>query len=140
MTSKTKKEIELENLKEAIYEGADGTMFTEEEWLAPVLMGSPSRQEIEEWKRKHESVYFLPFESEIYIFRKLKRPEYKSILRDSELTALDREEKFTETCVLFPRDYTIEDAKNGNAGVPSLLTEIIMEKSGFHAKTGAIKL
>lgn len=145
-----KKDVEnkAEELKEAIestespavFKGTDGELYTEEEWHSPVLMGGPSRETIEGWKEKHKDIYFLPYESEIYIIRTLLRPEYKEILRNNELNALDREEKFTEKCVLFPYNYTIESAKEGKAGVPSLITDIVMEKSGFQSKSGAIKL
>ena len=123
------------------FKGFEGEMYTEEEWDAPAIIGGPSRKEIEGWKTKFKgNVYFLSFETGIHIFRPLTRSEYREIIRASKLTALDREEEISVKCVLFPYDFSIEDMGKRNAGEPSLLSESIMEKSGFVAKMGAIKL
>ncbi len=123
-----------------LYKGADGTLYTEAEWTAPVVQNGPSRQEVEEWKEKHGEVYFTPMGSTVYFWRTLTRPEYRETIRDQSLTALDREEIWTEKCVLFPRNFTMEKIKNGRAGDPSLLSEMIMDKSGFVAQSAPIKI
>lgn len=134
-------EDEISNEKPTeIYTGVDGTRYTAQEWFSPAIVGGPTRQEVEEWKKRYENVYFIPFDSEVYIFRCLARPEYREIIRDPKLTALDREERIAEKCVLYPRDFSAEKMEKTNAGIPSLISEVIMEKSGFVAKTGAIKL
>lgn len=116
-------------------------LWTEEEWNSPVIQGGPTRQEIEEWKDKYGSVYFTPFEGETFIWRTLSRSEYREIIRDTELTMLDREEKITDKCILFPRNFSCDTyTKNGKAGVPSLLSEMVMDKSGFVAQSAPIKL
>jgi hypothetical protein len=123
------------------FTGYDGVQYTEEEWLAPVVRNGPSRMEVEEWKERHSGhVYFTPFESEVFVWRTLQRPEYREIIRDTTLNALDREEMFTEKCVLFPRNFSIEQIKKSRAGIASLLSEMIMDKSGFVAQSAPIKL
>jgi hypothetical protein len=114
--------------------------WTKEEWVSPIVQDGPTRQEVEEWKDKHGNVYFTPFEGEIYIWRTLSRPEYREIIRNQEITMMDREEIITEKCVLFPRNFTVESFATGRAGVPSLLSEMIMDKSGFVAQSAPIKL
>lgn len=126
--------------EEEMYEGVDGVLYPASEWFSPIITNGPTREEVEDWKRKYKRIYYLPFDEGIYIFRALKRPEYKEIIRNVDLSALDREEMFAERCVLFPRDFTIEKANEGDAGVVSVLSDAIMEKSGFMAKTGIIKL
>lgn len=126
--------------EEVMYEGADGIPYPASEWFAPITANGPTREEVEDWKRKYKRIYYLPFDDGVYIFRALKRPEYKEIIRNVDLSALDREEMFAERCVVFPRDFTIEKANEGDAGVVSVLSDAIMEKSGFMAKTGIIKL
>lgn len=128
------------NTTEKTYTGEDGQLYSETEWLSPAIVGGPTRQEIEEWKMRHKDVYFIPLDDGIYVFRALKRPEYREIIRNPNLGALDREEAISEKCVLYPRDYSASDLEKRNAGVPSIVSEIIMEKSGFVSKTGAIKL
>jgi len=114
--------------------------FTESEWNAPIFDGGPTRREIEEWKQKYGAVYFTPFEEEIFVWRTLGRDEYKVMIDDRSLTTMDREELMCEKVVLFPRNYTRAVMKSGKAGIPSLLAEMIMDKSGFVASSAPIKL
>lgn len=133
-------EEHIENRQQSVFTGVDGTEYSEEEWNAPVIKNGPTRMEVEEWKERYGGIYFTPFEGEPFVWRTLSRPEYREIIRDQTLTALDREEMFTEKCVLFPRNFTIEKMLKSRAGIPSLLSEMIMEKSGFVAQSAPIKL
>jgi len=126
--------------KEIVYYGVDGTEYNEEEWNSPVIKFGPTRKEVEGWKERHGDVYFTPFESQVFVWRTLKRPEYREVIRDNTLTALDREEVFTERCVLFPYDFSIEKILKSRAGIASLLSEMVMDKSGFVAQSGPVKL
>ncbi|PFV35843.1 hypothetical protein [Bacillus thuringiensis] len=133
-------EEHIENKPQPVFTGVDGTEYSEEEWNAPVVKNGPTRMEVEEWKERYGGIYFTPFEGEPFVWRTLSRPEYREIIRDQTLTALDREEMFTEKCVLFPRNFTIEKMLKSRAGIPSLLSEMIMDKSGFVAQSAPIKL
>lgn len=140
-TQPKNKEVQEKVQEETVwFTGADGVQYTEEEWHSPVVHNGPSRMEVEEWKERHGNVYFTPYDSEVYIWRVLRRPEYREIIRDTTLNALDREELFTEKCVLYPRNFNLETIKKSRAGVASLLSEMIMEKSGFVAQSAPIKL
>lgn len=133
--------VEANDIEEEEYiVSPSGERFSVEEWTSPIVAGGPTRQEVEEWKDKHGHVYFTPFEAEIYIWRTLDRPEYREIIRNQEITMLDREEIITEKCVLYPRNFTAKTMIKGRAGVPSLLSEMIMDKSGFVAQSAPIKL
>ncbi|GIN55163.1 MULTISPECIES: hypothetical protein [Bacillus subtilis group] len=124
-----------------VYKGYDGTEYSEEEWLSTPIKNGPTRKEIEGWKNKYSGyIYFVPFEGDVFIFRALQRPEYREIVSNTTLTALDREEAFTEKCVIYPYDFSLEKIKKSRAGIASLLAEMIMEKSGFVAQTAPIKL
>lgn len=105
-----------------------------------IFENGPTKREVSEWKERYRSVYFTPFEDEIYVWRVLERSEYREIINRKEMTQLDREEIFVEKCMLFPRNYTKEKMIHGKAGVPSLLAEMIMDKSGFVAQSAPIKL
>jgi hypothetical protein len=129
-----------ENEPEMI-QSPSGEMYTKEEWEAPVFADGPTRKEVEAWKEKYGQVYFTPFDDLIVIWRTLSRPEYREIIRNQELTMLDREEIIADKCVLFPYDFSCKKyTENGRAGIPSLLSEMIMDKSGFVAKSAPIKL
>jgi hypothetical protein len=142
--SKKKSEVEEVSQEETedpyVHTGSDGTRYTEWEWNSPVVRNGPTRKEVEGWKERHGETFFVPFGSEVYIFRTLKRPEYREIIRDTALTALDREELFTEKVVLYPYDFSLEKIKKAKAGVASLLSEMVMDKSGFVAQSAPIKL
>ncbi|WAT23565.1 hypothetical protein O0R52_22555 (plasmid) [Bacillus halotolerans] len=124
-----------------VYKGYDGTEYSEVEWLSPAINNGPTRKEIEGWKEKYSGlIYFVPFDGDVFIFRPLERPEYREIVSNTTLSALDREEVFTEKCVIYPNDFSLEKIKKSRAGIASLLAEMIMEKSGFVAQTAPIKL
>ncbi len=131
---------ETSEVKEEMYKGFDGESYTKEEWFSPVVNGGPTRREVEGWKEKYEFVYFTPFDGSVFVWRAISRPEYREIVRDQTLTALDREELFTEKCVLYPYDFSLDKIKKSRAGIASLLSEMIMEKSGFVAQSSPIKL
>jgi hypothetical protein len=114
--------------------------YTQEELNEAIFPGGPSRLEVEQWKEKYKGVYFTPFDDEVFVWRTLERPEYREVLADRTLTQLDREEIYTEKCVLFPRNYTRDKMRDDKAGIPSLLSEFIMDKSGFVAQSAPIKL
>lgn len=126
--------------KDKYYQGTDGTEYTEGEWNSPVVRNGPTRKEVEGWKKRYNHVYFTPFDGETFVWRTLQRPEYREIIRDQTITALDREEMFTEKCVLYPYDFSLEKIRNSRAGIASLLSEMIMDKSGFVAQSAPIKL
>lgn len=130
-----------EQEEEELIKTASGEVYTKEEWESPVFANGPTRKEVEAWKEKYGQVYFTPFEDLIVIWRTLSRPEYREIIRNQDLTMLDREEIIADKCVLFPYDFSCKKyTENGRAGIPSLLAEMIMDKSGFVAKSAPIKL
>lgn len=104
--------------------------------------GGPTFNELEDWKsRFNGEVYMTEFEEDdIYIWRPIKRKEYKDISKIQGADQFYKEERICEKCVLFPKNYSYVAMTNGKAGTPSLLSELILEKSGFVAKTGAMKL
>lgn len=127
--------------REVMHTGYDGVEYTEEEWHSPVVRNGPTRREVEGWKERYDGrIFFVPFDGDAFVFRALDRPEYREIIRDTTLTALDREEMFTEKCVLFPYNFSIDKIKKSRAGIASLLSEMIMDKSGFVAQSAPIKL
>jgi len=112
----------------------------ENELQKPIFPNGPLRDEVEAWKEKYRAVYFTPFDDDVFVWRALERMEYREIISKKDLSQLDREEIFVEKCVLFPRNYTKERMTTGKAGIPSLLAEMIMDKSGFVAQSAPIKL
>lgn len=125
-------EAETTTVEEDLYDG-DG-----KELLFP---GGPALDKVEEWKSLHQGeVYLTEFEEEVFLWRPIKRKEYKEIMKVQNADSYYKEERICEKCVLYPEQYNFMVMTAGKAGIPTLLAELIMEKSGFQAKTAALKI
>jgi hypothetical protein len=104
----------------------------------------PTAGMIKAWKALHGDVYVtsLTFEKHV-VWRTLARSEYKQLVKKMEQLVqagqlstaeanLWNEEAITEICLLFP-DYTKVSMADEMAGIPSLLSQEILEASGFVA-------
>lgn len=96
-----------------------------------------TEDQIMEWKQQYGSVYVSEFDEGTFVWRLLARPEYKAITTAEGMSVFDREEEICKACVLYPADCDFEGFL---AGIPSLLAEQIMDKSGFAAKKAPKKL
>lgn len=113
--------------------GPDG-----EELLFP---NGPSVPQVEEWKSRFgDEIYLTEFEEEIFLWRPITRKEYKQVMKVPNADSFYKEERICEAVILFPQNYNFMTMTQGKAGIPTLLAELVMEKSGFQAKTGAMKL
>ena len=99
-----------------------------------VFPGGPLQSEISSWKKQYGKVYMTEIEDDIYVWRPLSRFEYKEVMNVPNTNELSREEMICEICVLFPYEYTYEAMINQPGGVPSMIAEQIMQKSGFTRK------
>lgn len=128
-------EVEAEaatTVEEGLYDG-DG-----KELLFP---GGPALDKVEEWKSLHQDqVYLTEFEEEVFLWRPIKRKEYKEIMKVQNADSYYKEERICEKVVLYPEQYNFMVMTAGKAGIPTLLAELIMEKSGFKATTAALKI
>ena len=68
---------------------------------------------------------------EPFIIRPLERFEYKEIIGTPNTDPLMREEMMCEYCVLYPQQYDFTMMSGQKAGYPAILSEVIMEHSGF---------
>lgn len=100
----------------------------------PILFpGGPTKSQVDSWKNKYKGagVYIVDVCDNLFVIRTLNRFEYKQIIRQPQLDASQREEVICETTVLFPENYTWKEMAKKDAGIPSTLSQIIMQKSGF---------
>lgn len=106
-----------------------------------LFAGGPTLDTVEEWKSLYGEIYLTEFEGdELIIWRGLKRAEYKQIMKTPNADQYYKEERICEKCVLWPEKYGFQAMSSGKAGVPTLIAELVMEKSGFQPKTGAMRL
>lgn len=107
--------------------------------LSGSLSDSISQQQLDEWKLQHGELYRTYLNGQNFIWHKIKRKDYISLMTDSELSALDnaelriflRQEKITKMCVIFPDKDTLEKIVENNAGVAGNISDEIMMISGF---------
>lgn len=83
------------------------------------------------WKKQYGKVFFLEVKDQPFVFRKLERFEYKEIVGQPNTDPLMREELIAECCVLYPLAYDFTVMANQSAGYPAVLSEVIMDFSGF---------
>lgn len=149
MARKKQEEQELEVLEleeaageveEEIKEELDPDMYDEEgnELLFP---GGPTLNFVEQLKSLHNGeVYLTEFDEEVFLWRPITRKEYKGVMKNKDADPYYKEERLCEAVVLWPEKYNFIAMGNGKAGIPTLLAELVMEKSGFQAKRGAMRL
>lgn len=106
--------------------------------------GGPNAGQIKHWKSIHGDVYVTSITYDKHIvWRTLTRNEYKQLVKKMEQLVqagqlssaeanLWNEEAITEICLLFPA-YDRMALSNEMAGLPSLLSQEILEASGFVA-------
>lgn len=112
--------------------GADGKEL--------LFAGGPTLDQVEEWKSRYGEIYLTEFEEEVFIWRALMRKEYKEVMKVNNADNFYKEERICERVVIWPESYNFMAMTKGKAGIPTLIAELVMEKSGFQAKTGALRL
>jgi hypothetical protein len=106
--------------------------------------GGPTAGQIKMWKREYGDVYVTSITYDKHIaWRTLNRLEYKNLVKKMEqlvqagqLTQgeanLWNEEAIAEICVLYPA-YDKQSLVSEMAGLPSLISQEVLEASGFLA-------
>jgi hypothetical protein len=106
--------------------------------------GGPAAGQIKLWKKQYGEIYVtsITFDKHI-VWRVLTRIEYKNLVKKMEqlvqagqLTSAEanmwNEEAIAEMCILYPQYEKLE--MNGiMAGIPSLISQEVLEASGFVA-------
>jgi hypothetical protein len=106
-----------------------------------IYPGGPTQSQVDQWKELYGQIYMTEVdEDDAFIWRVLNRKEFKDILKIDGADAMYREERVCEACILWPEGYSFDNMAGGKAGVPTVLSEQIMEKSGFAPKTGPVAL
>lgn len=88
---------------------------------------------IKELKEKHGDIYKTTIDGVDYVWRPLRRDEYKEIV-NQDMDIIDKEEIIARKCTVWP-ELTEEDWLNIPAGVPTTISDGVMSKSGFETAT-----
>jgi|688.fasta_scaffold79072_2 hypothetical protein len=106
--------------------------------------GGPTAGQIKLWKQEYGDVYVTSITYDKHIaWRTLNRLEYKNLVKKMEqlvqagqLTQSEanlwNEEAITEICILYPA-YDKQSLVSEMAGLPSLISQEVLEASGFLA-------
>lgn len=94
---------------------------------------------IAEWKLKHGEVYLITLSDEQYVYRPIKRFEYKTIMANTDATRAFNEEKIVGMCVVYPI-LDVSKMPTLKAGTISTLVELIMAASNFGISEEPVKL
>ena len=106
--------------------------------------GGPTAKMIVDWKQEYGDVYVTSVSYDNHVvWRVLNRLEYKNIVKQMELFVQEgqmssaeanmwNEEAIANTCILFP-DMNSGSSTASMAGVPSLISQEVLEASGFVA-------
>jgi hypothetical protein len=141
----TRIEVKEEQELDAEDDDTNGPMTVEDlEDDEEIWNGGPTAGQIKQWKAMFGDVYVtsITFDKHI-VWRTLNRNEYKQLVKKMEQLVqagqlstaeanLWNEESITEICILFP-SYDKIALSNEMAGIPSLLSQEILEASGFVA-------
>lgn len=96
-----------------------------------------SKELIKELKTEHKKLFKTVLDDEIFLWHKLNRKDYKAIMkkfeniedRDERLWA--REEEACRLAVLYPCAEVLNEILEESAGMATMLSDEIYEKSGF---------
>jgi hypothetical protein len=99
----------------------------------------PTQEWIDAAKKKYGKIFSLVIGGDVYVYRTLKRSEFKELQKTMkpEMTpqgptvtpeqSLELEEKICDLCVIWPEKYSEKDQ---DAAAPSVLSTAISESSG----------
>jgi len=96
------------------------------------IVNGPTQEKINEWKVKFGDIFVTSLGNDKYIYRPLKRFEYKQILQTAQNpeNKAFAEEKVAEKCIIWPK---LDAAKFSmlKAGTISTLVDLVMVASDF---------
>lgn len=134
-------QLEMEEVGMVEAEAVELPEFEGEDGQAILFPGGPTLDSVEEWRSRYKDVFLTEFDDgEVVVWRSLVRKEYKDIMKIQGADNFYKEERICEKVVLWPENYGFMAMAQGKAGIPTLIAELVMEKSGFQAKTGAMRL
>ena len=107
------------------------------EWVAEQLKkikpNAPDANVLKEWKRIHGNIFILQVDDYVFIYRYLKRQEWKQLQANDQFHTMrvdEQEEMITEKCTLWPK-FNVHTRGALPAGAASMLAEQIRIQSMF---------
>jgi len=105
-----------------------------QELCAQISSTPPTLVDLQGWKRIHGDLFVVqPDENQIYIYRYIKRQEWKQILAENPPDRMSNDafdEEIFKRCLLWPR-FTVEQLAFLPAGIIPTLSQQIQAASGW---------
>ena len=98
-----------------------------------------TQEQINDWKGKLGEIWAINLGDESYVYRAIRRFEYKQVMSTPESNRAFNEEKIVQMCVLHPQ-IDVTKIAGFKAGTISTLVELIMAASNFGIQEEPIKL
>ena len=130
-------EAQIATLEEEALEEVESFESEEEEMAQEgtdeIFPFGPSYDQLEDWKSRYDGeIYMSDFDDTIFLWRPIRRKEFRDIQRiEGAKDEYYMEESICRACVLWPEDYALHRITFGKAGIPTTLSQLIMERSGF---------
>ena len=100
-----------------------------------VVEGGPTYDQLEDWKSRYNGeIYMSDFGEDVFFWRPLRRKEFKDISRIEGIQGdqFYMDESICRTAVLWPENFAAQKMAFGKAGIPTTLSTLITENSGFN--------
>ena len=98
-----------------------------------------TQEVVNEWKSKYGELLVVNFGEEQFVYRPMKRFEYKTIMNNPEANRSFNEEKIVQMCVIHPQ-LDLTRMHTTKAGTIATLVELIMASSNFGVVEEPVKL
>lgn len=139
MTEEEKRQMseDFKEAKDMMQEGEEFLMDEEEfdqgEGSQFVYQGGPTFDQVANWKSAFDGeIYASNFGDDTFIWRPIKRKEFRDIQNiEGTVDEYYKEEQICQRCILWPENWNAQKQRLGKAGLPTILSQLIMEKSGF---------
>ena len=112
--------------------------LSDEELSVELFVGGPTIGELNQWREEYGEIYLSDIGDDTFIWRLLTRAEFKEVA-NKQAGPYEREEQYCALCTIWPENYDFMSGL-GKAGVPSILAEEILTKSGFKPNHVPIQL
>jgi hypothetical protein len=98
-----------------------------------------TQEMIDKMKEKYGEIYKVTLNGEDFVYRPMKRVEYKQIIGSADTSRTFSEEQIVSKCLVYP-EVTAADMSAQKAGTVTTLTDLIMLASNFGVEEAPVKL
>jgi hypothetical protein len=107
--------------------------------MSESIINGVTQEQIAEWKSKYGDIYLISLGEEKFVYRPIKRFEYKTIMANTEANRAFNEEKIVQMCVVYPV-LDVTKIPTLKAGTITTLVELVMAASNFGITEEPVKL